>query len=100
MCPSTGKTPSNTVKAWWQIYQESAAATVERNSTVWPRNTAYPAHALDTGALIENLKFIRHKINLDALRAFQMVESAELSAICLLGLVTIYYVELKKQTPA
>ena len=87
------------VKAWWHIYHESAAATSGRNRTIWERSPAYPAIALNTTSLIESLSQIDRLINLEAIRAYRSIHSAELSAVCILGMVTTYYGELRNQTP-
>ena len=87
------------VKAWWQIYHESAAATSGRNRTVWERNPAYPALALDTASLVESLNQINQLINLEAIRAYRPVKSVERSAVCILGLIKSFYVEIRNQTP-
>lgn len=87
------------VKAWWQIYHESAAAASDRDRTVWERNQAYPARALDTLTLIDALKKLRQLINLDALKMFRPLHQAEYSAIGLLDLISAYYVKLTIQTP-
>ncbi|GAB3220251.1 hypothetical protein [Spirosoma arcticum] len=87
------------VKAWWQIYHESAAAAKAQNRTAWRRNPANPAVALDTASLVDSLGQISKLINLDAIRAYRTVGSAELSAVCLLGMITTYYVEIRTQTP-
>lgn len=84
-----------TVKAWWQIYHKCAAAADNRNRTVWVRNHAYPAQSLDTPALIDHLRSIGQLIDLAALRPFRRAAPAELSAVCLLGMISAYYVELE-----
>jgi hypothetical protein len=87
------------VKAWWQIYHESAAAAKAQNRTAWQRNPANLAVALDTAALVESLSQISKLIDLDAIRAYRTAGSAELSAVCLLEMITTYYVEIRNQTP-
>ncbi len=84
------------IKSWWHIYHESVCATEGRNRTVWERNGNYPAEALDTEALVRSLLEIRRLMNLDALRKFRPSPVHEVSAVCLLGMVTTYYAELKK----
>lgn len=87
------------VKAWWQIYHESAAAAKEEDRTFWERNPAYPAVALDTASLVESLTQINKLINLEAIRLYRTVHQQELSAVCVLGMITTFYVDIRNQTP-
>ena len=87
------------VKAWWQIYHEAAAAAIGRNRTVWERNPAYGAVALDTPALIDAFRQIRQRINLNALAGFRPIHQGEHSAIGILDLISAYYTNLNKRTP-
>lgn len=88
------------VKAWWQIYHESTAAANQRSRTVWERSPALPAEALDTFALINALRQIEHRLDLEALLRFRELHQSEHSAIGLLKLITNYYKNLVKQTQA
>lgn len=82
------------VKAWWQIYHESAAAATGRNRTVWERSQSSPAEALGTPALVSSLATIRESLNLDALKGFRPLFQAEHSAITILDIIINYYTKL------
>lgn len=82
------------VKAWWQIYHESAAAASGLDRTVWERNPAYPAEALDTPALTDALNQIHGSLDLEALKIFRPLHQAEHSAVGILSLMITYYMKL------
>ncbi|WP_461129721.1 hypothetical protein [Spirosoma aerophilum] len=88
------------VKAWWQIYHEAAAAASGQNRTIWNRNNAYPAEALDTPSLINALSEIRKKINLKDIGQYRPIHQAEYSAIGLLDMIIAHYINLNNQTPS
>jgi hypothetical protein len=87
------------VKAWWQIYHEGVTAASGHNRTVWERNQAYAAVALDTPALLDALSQVRQRINLDALSGFRPIHQAEHSAIGILDQISAYYTNLNNQIP-
>ena len=88
------------VKAWWHIYHESICAANGRDRTIWDRNPAYPAEALDTAALIAGLQQIYRLMNIARLRDYRPSLQHEISAIHLLGVIRSFYIELSKHQPA
>ena len=79
------------VKALWHLYHESSCARHKRNRAIWSRNPAFPAEALDTKALVAHLQTIRQLLNLDDLLTFRPLSKAEGASLCLLALLTAYY---------
>ena len=79
------------VKALWHLYHESSCARHKRDRAVWGRNPDYPAEALDTPTLVDHLQDIRQLLNLDDLLAFRPLSKSEGASLCLLALLTAYY---------
>jgi hypothetical protein len=79
------------LRQWWELYHESLCATWGRNRTIWKRNPAYPANALETPELVASLYQIRDLIRLRALRSYRSLTEIEEVSLYLLAALTVYY---------
>ena len=79
------------VKAWWNLYHETACALNETNRTLWQRSNEQSAAALDTTALVKALLRIRQLIILEALLEFRPIYQHEDAALGGLNVLIQYY---------
>ncbi len=85
------------VKAWWHLYHEAACASQRRNRTVWERNPAYPAMAMDTATLGAGLLEISRLLDLRELVTYRLLTKSEVISISQLRLLIRYYANLNTE---
>lgn len=81
------------VKAWWQIYHESACAGKDKDRTLWERKVDTSNQSLNTSDLLASLEEIYRLLNVDAIRSYRPLCPHEEAALCLLAHIMAYYAD-------